>query len=93
MMNRLEASQWLLGGSSITPGQDVLDGLCLLLDCRELLGKVPSTEKASLRDRGVKNASLVSDPHLSKVVPEMSLLDHQGGHRPAEGLRCDLSCS
>lgn len=64
----------------------MLDGLLLFLDCQELLGKVLDsvTEKASLRDGGVKKASLVGVPHLSKVEPEMSSQkeEAQPSHRP-----------
>lgn len=38
------------GGKGVTPGQDVLYRLSLLLDCRELMGKVLDsvTEEATL---------------------------------------------
>ncbi len=86
------------GGSSgwcITPGQDVLDRLGLLLYRRELPSKALDgvAEQRRLGDGGAEKACLVDVLHLCQVEPEMALLDHHGGHRLPEGLRCDFRCS
>ncbi len=80
------------GGWCITPGQDVLDRLGLLLYRRELLGKALDgvAEQPSLGDGGVEKACLVDVLHLCQVEPEMALLDHHGGHRLPEGPRRDF---
>ncbi len=80
------------GGWCITPGQDVLDRLSLLLYRRELLGEALDgvAEQPSLGDGGVEKACLVDVLHLCQVEPEMALLDHHGGHRLPEGLRRDF---
>ncbi len=66
------------GGWCITPGQDVLDRLDLLLYRRELLGKALDgvADQPRLGDGGVKKACLVDVLHLYQVEPEMVLLDH-----------------
>ncbi len=83
------------GGWCITPGQDVLDRLGLLLYRRELLGEALDgvAEQPSLGDGGVEKACLVDVLHLCQVEPEMALLDHHGGHRLPEGPRRDFRCS
>ncbi len=83
------------GGWCVTPGQDVLDRLGLLLYRRELLGKALEqtrtvAEQPRLGDGGVEKACLVEVLHLCQVEPEMVLLDHHGGHRLLEGPRCDF---
>lgn len=84
-----------VGNGTVTPRQEMFDGLCLLLDCRELLGKVLNSvgEEATLRDGGTEKANLVTVPHLSKVELEIVFLHYQGGHRLAESLHHDLLCS
>lgn len=68
---------------------------CLLLNCRELLGKVLDSvvKEARLLDGGVKKVNIVAIPHISKVEPELLFLDHHKGHRLAESPRRDLCCS
>ncbi len=63
----------------ITPGQDVLDRLSLLLHCWELPGKALDSvaEQPSLGDGSVEKACFVDVLHLCQVEPEMALLDHQ----------------
>ncbi len=80
------------GGRCITPGQDVLDRLGLLLYRRELLGEALDgvAEQPCLGDGGVEKACLVGILHFCQVEPEMALLDHHGGHRLPEGPRCDF---
>ncbi len=75
------------GGWCITPGQDVLDRLRLLLYRREMLGEALDgvAEQPSLGDGGVEKACLVDVLHLCQVEPEMALLDPHGGHRLPEG--------
>ncbi len=60
------------GGRCITPGQDVLDRLGLLLYRRELLCKALDgvAEQPRLGDGGVKEACLVDVLHLCQVEPE-----------------------
>lgn len=55
--------------STLLPGQDLLDSLCLLFYSRELLGKVLEgvTEVASLGDRGVENFVFVGLSHIYQV--------------------------
>lgn len=77
------------GGIGIAPKQDVFNGLRLLLYCRELLGKDSVTEEATLHDGGIEKANFVIIPHLSKVQPEMLLLDHHSGHHLVEDLYRD----
>jgi hypothetical protein len=76
----------------ITPGQDVLDSLRLLLYCQELLGTVLDSvaEQSSLGDESVEKAHFVDNAPLNKAEPKMALLDHQCEHRLPEGLRCDF---
>ncbi len=83
------------GGWCITPGQDVLDRLGLLLYRRELLGKALDgvAEQPCLGDGGVEKACLVDVLQLCQVELEMALLDHHGGHRFPEGPRRDFRCS
>ncbi len=83
------------GGWCITPGQDVLDRLGLLLYCRELLGEAIGgfAEQPSLGDGGVEKACLVDVLHLCQVETEMALLDHHDGHRLSEGPRHDFRLS
>ncbi len=80
------------GGWCITPGQDVLDRLGLLLYHRELLGEAHDgvAEQPCLGDGGVEKACFVGVLHLCQVEPEMALLDHHGGHRLPEGPRRDF---
>ncbi len=80
------------GGWCITPRQDVLDRLGLLLYRRELLVEALDgvAKQPSLGDGGVEKACLVDVLHLCQVEPEMALLDHHGGHRLPEGLRRDF---
>ncbi len=80
------------GGWCITPGQDVLDRLGLLLYRRELLGEALDgvAEQPCLGDGGVEKACLVDVLHLCQVEPEMVLLDHHGGNRLPEGPRRDF---
>ncbi len=80
------------GGCCITPGQDVLDRLGLLLYRRELLGEALDgvAEQPCLGDGGIEKACLVDVFHLCQVEPEMALLDHHGGHRLPEGPRRDF---
>ncbi len=89
---RLRPGPGVIGGWCITPGQDVLDRLGLLLYRRELLGKALDgvTEQPCLGDGGVEKACLVDVLHLCQVEPEMALLDHHGGHRLPEGPCCDF---
>ncbi len=63
----------------ITPGQDVLDRLSLLLHCWELPGRALDSvaEQPSLGDGSVEKACFVDVLHLCQVEPEMALLDHQ----------------
>lgn len=85
-MIRLGASpQWL--GGSVTSGQDVLYGLSLLLDYRELLGKVLDSVAEEAKMGGVKKADFIGE-----VQSEMAFLDHQSGHRLAEGPWRDFRC-
>lgn len=74
------AAWWESG--RVMPRQDVLYGLRLLLDCRELLGEVLNSvaEEADLGDGGVEKANFVGVLHLSQVHPEMTFLDHLSGH-------------
>lgn len=74
------------GGSSITPGQDVSDHLCLLMYCRELLGKVLNSvvEKTGLGDGTVKKVDFVSFLHLRQVQPTCPKLRNQSSS-------CELS--
>lgn len=67
-----------LVGNRITPRQDVLNGLHLLLVCQELLGEVFDSfaNEASLGDGSVKKMNFVSIPHLSQFQPEMAILDY-----------------
>ncbi len=76
----------------ITPGQDVLDRLSLLLYRRELYREALDgvAEQPSLGDGGVEKVCLVDVLHLCQVEPEMVLLDHHGGHRRPEGPRRDF---
>ncbi len=67
---------WRTGACSaaercITPGQDVLDSLGLLLYCRELLGTVLDSvaEQSSLGDESVEKAHFVDIAPLSKAEP------------------------
>ncbi len=80
------------GGWCITPGQDVLNRLGLLMYCRELLGKALDgvAEQLCLGNGGVEKECFVGVLHLCQVEPEMALLDHHGGHRLPEGPRCDF---
>ncbi len=80
------------GGWCITPGQDVLDRLGLLLYRRELLGEALDgvAEQPCLGDGGVEKACFVGVLHLCQVEPEMVLLDHHGGHRLPEGPHRDF---
>ncbi len=80
------------GGWCITPGQDVLDRLGLLLYRRELLCKALNgvAEQPCLGDGGIEKACLVDVLHLCQVEPEMAFLDHHGGHRLPEGPRRDF---
>ncbi len=80
------------GGWCITPGQDMLDRLSLLLYRRELLGKALDgvTKQPRLGDGGVKKVCLVYVLHLCQGEPEMALLDHHGGYRLPEGPSCDF---
>ncbi len=71
------------GGWCITPGQDVLDRIGLLLYRRELLGKALD----SVAEQPRLKACLFDVLHLFQVEPEMALLDHHGGHRLPEGRR------
>ncbi|XP_048066497.1 uncharacterized protein LOC125280192 [Megalobrama amblycephala] len=89
--SRQRHGPWRIGGI-ITPGQDVLYGLRLLLHCRELLSEVLDSvpEEAGLGDGGVKKASFVDIPHLSQVQPKMPFLNHQGGHRLTQGAHRDF---
>ncbi len=89
---RLRSGPGGSGGWCITPGQDVLDRLGLLLYRRELLGEALDgvAEQPSLGDGGVEKACLVDVLHLCQVEPEMALLDHHGGHRLPEGPRRDF---
>ncbi len=91
-MGRLRPGPGGSGGWCITPGQDVLDRLGLLLYRRELLGKALNgvAKQPRLGDGGVKKACLVDVLHLYQVEPEMVLLDHHGGHRLPKGPRCDF---
>ncbi len=91
-MGRLRPGPGGSGGWCVTPGQDVLDRLGLLLYRRELLGKALDSvaEQPRLGDGGVEKACLVDVLHLCQVEPEMALLDHHGGHRLPEGPRCDF---
>lgn len=70
----------------------MFNGLCLLLYCRERLGKVLDsvTEEATLRDGHVEKANFVCVPFLSKVQPEMPLMDQHIGHRPGLSPHRDL---
>ncbi len=92
MTGRLRPGPGGSGGWCITPGQDVLDRLGLLLYRRELLGEALDgvAEQPSLGDGGVEKACLVDVLHLCQVEPEMALLDHHGGHRLPEGPRRDF---
>ncbi len=60
------------GGRCVTPGQDVLDRLGLLLYRRELLCKALDgvAEQPRLGDGGVEEACLVDVLHLCQVEPE-----------------------
>ncbi len=91
-MGRLRPGPEGSSGWCITPGQDVLDRLGLLLYRRELLGKALDgvAEQPRLGDGGVEKAFLVDVSHLCQVEPEMALLDHHGGHCLPEGLRCNF---
>ncbi len=84
---RLRSGPGGSGGWCITPGQDVLDRLGLLLYRRELLGEALDgvAEQPCLGDGGVEKACFVGVLHLCQVEPEMALLDHHGGHRLPEG--------
>ncbi|WP_233220271.1 hypothetical protein, partial [Micromonospora sp. RP3T] len=69
------------------------DRLSLLLDCRELLGKVLDSvaEEAGLGDRSVEKACFVDICHLRQVQPEVAFLDHECGHHLTKGPRRDFS--
>lgn len=73
----------------------MLDGLHLLLVCRELLGKVLNSivKETTLRDGSIKKANFVSVPYLHKVKPEMAFLDDHGGHCLTESPHRDFSRS
>lgn len=82
----------------VTPSQDEFDGLCLLLDCQELLGKVLNSvaKEAILRDGGAKKANLEGVHHLIKVEPEMAFQHSwtlHGRHCLAVSPRRDLQRS
>ncbi len=70
--SRLGLALWRSGGRwCITPGKDVLDGLGLLLYCRELLGTVLDSvaEQSSLGDESIEKVHFVDIAPLSKAEP------------------------
>ncbi len=91
-MARLRPGPGGSGGRCVTPGQDVLDRLGLLLYRRELLGKALDgvAEQPRLGDGGVEEPCLVDVLHLCQVEPEMALLDHHCGRHLPEEPRCDF---
>ncbi len=66
------------GSSRFPPPHDVLDRLCLLLCCRELLGKALDSvaEEAGLWHGSIQELYFLLLLHVSETQPEMALLDH-----------------